>query len=144
MSLRWDETKILGIEEIDSQHKEIFTRFGTVSDAFQAGSGVAELTELIPFLEEYIRVHFPLEDTYMLKYSYPKTDEQRREHGEFTRDVRELHRCFQQEGLSHELAARTFGKLIRWLIQHTCGHDREMVTYILERMAAEQNAESAQ
>jgi hemerythrin len=139
MSLRWDETKVLGIEDIDSQHREIFNKFETVSEAIQSGTGVEALHELVPFLEEYIRAHFPLEDAYMLKYSYPDINEQRRDHGAFARDVRELHRCLQQEGASRELATRTFGKLIRWLIQHTSNHDRVMVAYVMEKMSVSQS-----
>lgn len=139
MSLRWDDTKILGIEDIDDQHKEIFTRFELVSNAFQSGRGMEALQELIPFLEEYVQVHFSLEDRYMLKYSYPKIEAQRLEHTELVKDVKAMHECMQQGGASRELAARAFGNMIRWLIHHTSTQDREMTTYIIEQMASENN-----
>ena len=135
MSLRWGESMVLGIDEIDSQHKNIIDRFAALSEAFQAGSGTEQITEMIEFLEGYAQEHFPLEDSYMLKYAYPKIAEQRQEHSDFTRDIRELKSRIQLEGASREIAITALGKLIRWIIQHISSHDREMVTYIVARMS---------
>ena len=135
MSLRWDETMVLGIEEIDDQHKTIIEKFTWLSEAFQTGNGVEQIEEMITFLDEYVQLHFPTEDKYMLKYAYPKIEEQRKEHGEFTREVRDLKNRIQQDGASRELAFAASGKLIRWIIQHISNHDREMVEYIATRIA---------
>ena len=35
MSLQWDESLVLGIDEIDNQHKSIFVRFEKLSEAAQ-------------------------------------------------------------------------------------------------------------
>lgn len=137
MSLRWDETMVLGIEDIDDQHKIIIEKFTELSEAFQAGKGADGIMEMIAFLNDYAERHFALEDQYMLKYSYPKIDIQRKEHSDFTRDVRELRRRIQQDGASREIAIETSGKMIRWIIQHISSHDREMVSYVIAQMAVE-------
>ena len=137
MSLRWDDVMVLGIADIDEQHKTIIEKFTELSEAFQTGKGTDGIPEMIAFLNDYAERHFALEDRYMLKYAYPKIDEQRNEHGEFTRDFRELRKRMQQEGVSREIAIATSGKLIRWIIQHISNHDREMVSYVIAQMAAE-------
>ena len=137
MSLRWDETMVLGIAEIDEQHKTIIEKFTELSEAFQAGKGTDEIPEMIAFLNDYAEMHFALEDKYMLKYVYPKIDVQRKEHSEFTHDVRALRERMQREGVSREISIETSGKLIRWIIQHISSHDREMVAYVIAHMAAE-------
>lgn len=137
MSLRWDETMELGIADIDEQHKTIIEKFTELSEAFQTGKGTDEIPEMIAFLNDYAERHFALEDKYMLKYAYPKIDVQRNEHSDFTRDVRELRKRMQQEGVSREISIETSGKLIRWIIKHISNHDREMVAYVIEKMAAE-------
>lgn len=137
MSLRWDETMVLGIADIDEQHKTILEKFTELSEAFQAGKATDEIPEMILFLNSYAEKHFALEDKYMLEYAYPEIDVQRKEHSDFTRDVRELRKRIQQEGVSREVAIATSGKLIRWIIQHISNHDREMVSYVIEKMAAE-------
>lgn len=142
MSLRWDETMVLGIEEIDTQHKTIIEEFTLLAEAFQDGHGTELIQGMIAFLGEYTQTHFALEDKYMLKFAYPKIGEQREEHGEFTRDVRELKSSFDQDGASREIAFAASGKLIRWIIYHIGNHDREMVAYVLARMAAEHDADT--
>ena len=140
MSLRWDETMVLGIEEIDEQHKTVIEKFTWLSEALQAGNGTEQIEEMIAFLDEYVQLHFPTEDKYMLKYVYPKIEEQRKEHGEFTREVRDLKSRIQQEGSSREIAFTATGKLIRWIIQHISNHDREMVEYIVAQSATRDKA----
>lgn len=137
MSLRWDDTMVLGIAEIDEQHKTIIEKFTELSEAFQAGNGTDAIPEMIAFLNDYAEMHFALEDKYMLTYAYPKIDVQRKEHSDFTRDVRELRKKMQQDGVSREISIETSGKLIRWIIQHISNHDREMVSYVIEKMATE-------
>ena len=137
MSLRWDETMVLGIAEIDEQHKTLVEKFTELSEAFQAGKGTDEIPEMIAFLNDYTEMHFALEDKYMLKYAYPKIDVQRNEHSDFTRDVRALRKRIQQEGVSREISIETSGKLIRWIIQHISNHDREMVAYVIAQMKTE-------
>lgn len=92
---------------------------------------------MITFLGEYAQTHFSLEEKYMIQYAYPKIDEQRTEHSKFTQDVGDLKNRIQQEGASREIVFATSGNLICWIIQHISRTDREMVEYVLARMATE-------
>jgi len=142
MSLNWDETMLLGIDEIDNQHKTIIEEFSRLSEALQSNNGKEQILETIAFLDEYAQKHFTLEDGYMVKYAYPEIEVQRNEHGEFTRDVRALKNRIEQEGVSREIAFTVSRNLIRWIIQHISKHDREMVSYVVARMASEHDAQS--
>lgn len=135
MSIQWDESLSLGIEEIDNQHKSIIEQFARLSEAVHSGVAKELIEELVFFLDEYAQVHFAAEEKYMVEYGYPRIDDQRREHGEFSRDAGEFKRRLKQEGSTHEIAIVVTGKMVRWIIQHIRNHDRDMAEFIKERAA---------
>ncbi len=132
MALQWDETLVLGIEEIDNQHKAIVEHFGKLSEAAQQGKSKEIVEELAVFLFDYAHMHFTTEDKIMVEYRYPKIDIQRHEHSEFTRDANELKRKIELEGASKQVALEATGKLLRWIINHIRKHDKEMAEYVKE------------
>jgi len=141
MSLQWDETLVLGHDEIDQQHRSIFENFQKLSEAVQQGQSADVIEQLSSFLYDYTHLHFATEDKIMLEYRYPKIEVQRHEHGEFTRESHDLKKKIELQGGTRELAIETTGKLLRWIIQHIKKHDREMVEYIKECIALRQKYE---
>lgn len=134
MGISWDESFVLGIDEIDEQHRSIVEHFTKLSEAVQDGRAKEILADMAAFLAEYAQLHFATEERYMRKYDYPRIDEQRREHEEFTRDTIELQKKINAEGASREMALALTGKMVRWIIQHIRNHDRAMADYIRERI----------
>jgi hemerythrin len=135
MGLMWDESFVLGIDEIDEQHKSIVEHFTRFSEAVQDGSAKEVLAEMAAFLVEYAQLHFATEERYMQRYAYPRIAEQQREHADFTNDAEDLLKKIQEDGASRELAAALAGKMVRWVIQHIRNYDREMVNFVKEQMA---------
>jgi hemerythrin-like metal-binding protein len=142
MSLQWDDSLILGLDEIDSQHKTIFEHFEKLSEATQKGTSKEIIEELAVFLFDYAQVHFTTEDKIMTEYKYPEIETQRHEHGEFTRDANEIKKRIERDGATREVAIEVTGKLLRWIINHIKKHDKEMVEYIKECIALRQKYES--
>jgi len=141
MSLQWDESLVLGIDEIDNQHRSIFEHFEKLSEAAQQGTQKELIGKLTAFLFEYAQVHFATEDRIMLEYKYPKIEVQRLEHGEFTRDAKEFMKRVEADGETREIAIEVTGKLFRWIYNHIRNHDREMVAYVKECMALREKYE---
>jgi len=137
MGIEWSEKFTLGIDEIDQQHRTIVEQFAKLSNAVQEGDAVEPLAEMVTFLGEYAKSHFATEEGYMQRYAYPGLAEQQAEHAKFTRDAEELLQQLETAGASRELALTLTGKLVRWIIQHIGNHDRVMVDFVKERMAAE-------
>jgi len=135
MALQWDESLVLGFEEIDNQHKSIFEHFEKLSEVVRQGKSNEVIGELADFLFDYTRMHFATEDRIMVEYGYPKIEVQRQEHGEFSRDSTERKKRIEQDGATREVAIETTGKLLRWIIQHIKQHDKEMVAYVKECIA---------
>ena len=142
MALQWDESLLLGFEEIDNQHKAIFEHFVKLSEAAQEGKSKEIIADLAVSLFDYAHVHFPAEDKIMVEYRYPKIEAQRHEHEEFTRDAHELKKRMEQEGASQEAAIKATGMLLRWILNHIKKHDKEMVEYVKECIALRQKYEN--
>jgi hemerythrin len=130
MSLLWDESLVLGIEEIDNQHHAIFEQFELFSEAVQQRKSNESIEQLAGFLIEHAHVHFSTEEKIMAEFRYPNIDIQRHEHKEFERDASELKKRVEQEGATREIAIRATGTILRWIIQHIKTHDKEMVEYV--------------
>ena len=137
MALTWDESFVLGIDEIDHQHQSIVEHFGKFSTAIQEGCATELLLDMATFLDGYAKEHFATEERIMEKYHYPRIAEQRHEHAEFTRDADELLRRIVNEGASREIAAELAGKMVRWVIQHIRNHDHAMAEFVKECMERE-------
>jgi len=134
MAITWNESFVLGIDEIDLQHRSIVEHFEKFSVAIQEGGASDLLLDMATFLAGYAKEHFATEERYMLQYNYPRLAEQRKEHADFTHDAEELLKRIVLEGASREIAAELAGKMVRWVIQHIRNHDRDMVEYIKEHM----------
>lgn len=137
MGIAWNDTFVLGIDEIDQQHRSIIEQFTRFSEAAQDGESREDLAGMATFLVEYAKLHFDTEDRYMTRYAYPRIEEQRGEHASFSRDADELVKRIEEEGASREISLALTGKMVRWITQHIRNHDRDMVNFIREQMAAD-------
>lgn len=135
MSMEWNESFVLGIEEIDEQHKMIVEHFRMLSDAIHDVREQEVLADMAKFLIEYARFHFATEERYMKQFAYPDMTEQISEHEQFSRDAIDLQSKLSDGANSHMLAVELTGKLFRWVFQHIRDHDRKMAQYIKEKMA---------
>jgi len=71
MKLQWTPDFSVGVEEIDSQHKELFERINDLDSAMKQGRAKEEVVRLVEFLNKYAIVHFGAEEKYMTDYDYP-------------------------------------------------------------------------
>jgi len=81
--IAWSDEYLIGIEEIDNQHKKFFevTR-KFYSDILECeGEDAAE--ETLNFLKDYAAWHFKSEEAFMQKYAYPRLEKHKKLHGEF-------------------------------------------------------------
>ncbi len=133
--MTWDNSLELGVPELDEQHREIFNNFKRLSTACQEGHGEVVLLEVLAFLKDHVARHFPSEEALMEQHHYPDLPEHREQHAKYRAMVEEF--CTQAEGNGnkHELAIEVDRQLIRWLILHIRGSDREMVEYIAAHQA---------
>lgn len=137
MGIHWDSSYETGIDDIDRQHRSIVDHLTALSEHLQERFDQEKLKEMTGFLQGYIKEHFANEEAYMLRYSYPKLEEQQTEHQQFAAEVENFAKEMEKSGGSRELAVTMLGKMVRWVINHLKNHDGEMGQYVKAAMQKE-------
>lgn len=131
MSFTWTPDISTGVEEIDSQHRELFKRLNTLLDACAAQQkGKDEIGTYLAFLEDYVIQHFSAEEAAMAKAAYPGLAAHKQDHDYFKQRLTTIKKEFLDYGATIHvvlLAVRASGD---WLFSHIKKTDREMGAFL--------------
>ena len=130
MRIEWEEGLSLGVEELDSQHRELFSRFNDLITACDTGCGREEALRMIEYLNGYVVSHCAREEELQRQYGYPNYSRHKEEHDTFVRELFSLHRQFREQGPTPRLVATTNHVVAVWLIDHISRMDAEFARYL--------------
>ena len=127
----WKEKYVLGIDEIDNQHRKLVDLINRLFAAMQSGAGKDVLADTLNGLVDYTRRHFMTEEILMGNYDYPDLEEHMGEHRKF---VTEISR-FQQEYQSGNtgISIQLISYLRSWLDEHICQTDHRYGDFLREK-----------
>ncbi|HMK43371.1 MAG TPA: bacteriohemerythrin [Dissulfurispiraceae bacterium] len=135
MSLQWNDSLASGSADIDSQHKELFTRVNALLSAFSKGSVAREdISKIVQYLTEYVIFHFGTEEKYMTKYNYSSISAHKSQHEQFVKAFLKLKDRLLMEGINEPLAADTKDLVVDWLVNHIKYSDRALGMYLKHKM----------
>lgn len=137
MPVRWKDSFRIGINEIDNQHRELFSRLERLEKAVSSGRGSEIVISTFHFLDNYVRMHFRAEEELQEFYRYPHREMHAAEHAKFRKRLEQLEAILAEEEPSEQLAAQTDALLTQWLIAHVTGLDRELAGYFNEARTRE-------
>jgi hemerythrin-like metal-binding protein len=131
----WTEELEVGIETIDSQHREMFRAFNALlGDPERPDSAIpGEVPWMIGFLEDYVVNHFGMEELYMRRYNYPGYAEHKAEHSRFISMFYDLRDEVDAEGITPAAAQRIAAAVGDWLVGHIGVTDRELGKFLKEK-----------
>ncbi|HIK38249.1 MAG: bacteriohemerythrin [Geminocystis sp.] len=124
----WRDEYATGIEEIDQQHRFLFSLINRLHDAMSEGKGQEVLSDILVQLGQYTTEHFSLEEKIMAQYNYPHLEEHRQAHQELTQDVLKLQNKMQNHEQFLTIELSQF--LTNWLIHHIKNEDLKMIEYL--------------
>jgi len=87
---QWDEKYSVGIQSIDSQHKDIFKHLSKLLEAMKQGQASDVITPIILDLEKYAILHFQKEEFFFQRFNFHGSVEHIKEHNDFTKKVASL------------------------------------------------------
>jgi len=122
----WDDSLAIGVEDIDGQHRELFSRFEKLLDACREGHGRDELNRLLNFLNDYVHEHFAAEEEFMTSSGYDQLQEHKEEHEVFRGKLDDLRQIYADTGAGMDLLITTNAMVLDWIIQHVRKTDRRM------------------
>lgn len=80
--INWDDSFIIGNEEIDSEHRKLFEIAEKANDVpkLEEGKQLQALQEILEELTTYVNYHLKNEEAHMKKIEYPELIEHKIEH----------------------------------------------------------------
>ena len=124
MLLEFDPVLLVGIDDIDEQHRELFRRIGQLLEASRSRRSGEEVVRLLEFLGDYVVHHFAAEERSMELAGYPGLDGQRAEHRQFMRELEVLRHELKTEGPTNLFVIRVGNRVTAWLREHIYRTDR--------------------
>lgn len=115
---------LIGIEEIDNEHRRLFHMINEAIDLSKENMDVSAITKnLLPGLKDYAATHFAHEEAYMERIHDPELPIQKKEHEDFSKTVN----SFSLDTSSPEATKKSFDELltylVRWLYRHILSSD---------------------
>jgi hemerythrin len=133
MALTWDDTLVMGIPELDEQHRRLFARIDSLLEAIRGGSSRAEVGRTLAFLSDYVNEHFAAEEALMREAAFPGLGSHVKEHAELVQDLVALTAEHQRDGPSPSLIVRVNRRVVDWLRQHIYRTDRDLAVFLQRR-----------
>jgi hemerythrin len=139
MTITWDKELEVGIELMDTQHKELIEKFNTLMNACEAGRGQEELKGALDFLCDYTEKHFSDEEALQQQINYPEFSKHKQLHDDFKVTVANLANQLKEEGPSSAILDRFSIDFGEWLIKHIKREDVKVASYSSRLASEEQN-----
>ena len=132
MNLTWNDSLSIGVDGIDTQHKELINRIEKFFVSIEDTKCSEEIIETLDFLEEYVIKHFTEEEEIQIKTNYPLIDIQQIQHEHFINELKEFRRVFESHGASTVLALNIHKSLVDWLKNHIMNLDKDLGDFLIE------------
>lgn len=134
--MQWTEDLAVGIDAIDTQHKELFRRINNLVLAIKDHRCKTEIDGTIDFLEEYAKTHFSQEEAYMRESRYENLRDHQSHHATYLQNLAELKRMAAEprvHGVSYELSVTANQIVVDWIVDHIMKIDRQFGAYMKNR-----------
>ncbi len=131
--MEWNDSLAIGINTIDSQHKELFKRINNLVQAIKEHRCKDEIDGTLKFLDDYARVHFSEEEKHMLESGYAGLEEQRQEHNKYLdalKDLKAQAALPRVHGSSYDLSATTNQVIVDWIVDHIIRIDTKFGNFL--------------
>lgn len=126
----WKDSYQIGIDIIDTQHKELFRMVDELLKAITAEADSSTFKEAIEFLKNYVVKHFSAEEAYQESVSYSGIEEHKKLHRAFTDTVLEYEKRLGESDYDIRVVKDLAGLLTAWLIYHVADADQRIVKNI--------------
>lgn len=132
--IEWDDSYLLGITEIDNQHKKLVE---IANELYETASGSPEayklnMSRVLKKLTDYTVYHFTNEEEFQRKYGYAGVDIHKNAHDNFIKEVN-----FQIKQLSdnREDGMRFYSYMVNWILNHIAKADRVWANFVKPKLS---------
>lgn len=126
--ISWDDTAILNVEEMDSQHQRLFALVNSLHQAMVSPQGGGALSRALEELVNFTRIHFTTEEALMTRHAYPDYEKHREEHQALLQDVGQLLQRFRNGDVLIPFAIEL--DLEAWALKHIETSDKPLAIFL--------------
>lgn len=126
--IKWKEEYLIGIPEIDNQHKQLFIIAERAYEVLNDEYSIDKYDEIIAILEElknYTIYHFKSEEAYMTKIKYKKFFSQKIAHDNFIEKISEIDYDKLEEE-QDEYLIEILDFVVNWITTHILKQDKDI------------------
>ncbi len=126
MALLWTKSLEVGVDLIDSQHKNWFEKADQLFEAGKNGKSKEYIIQMFDFLDEYTKTHFRDEEKYMQRINYPELPQQKQMHTDFIKKLSELRKQYETAGANISVIISANQFILDWLTKHISNADKKI------------------
>ena len=130
MGFQWEELRSIGIDEIDTRHKEPLQRFNELLSVCKSGQGSEEFASFLTYIEEYVVKHFRANKSMHFGQGHMNYWERQKEHDCFIERLHAIKDEIDLEGVDIRHLMEVNNILFRWLLNHSSISDKNIGTYL--------------
>jgi hemerythrin len=125
---QWKESFQIGAAEIDQQHRSFMELLNGYCDSVDGSTKDTVGEELLPRLDQYIRMHFRFEESLMESAGYKELERQKKQHKYFESLISDL-QASHAKG-KPDVLKQALPLLRDWFLCHILEEDKKFVPYI--------------
>ncbi len=129
--MHWRDEYLLGIQEIDNQHKTLIGLFDAIEEAVKQGKNWTTTYFHIAELRDYARFHFACEEALMRVFNFADITLHAAEHAHFLKFLSEMENSSLRKSMENDLVRQ----LRSWVTKHIVGSDRDFSRHVLSGTA---------
>ena len=133
MPLSFPDELLIGIQEVDDQHRAFYSHLNSIHAAMRSGD-LAEVKRLVDYLVGYTVDHFSLEERLMIDASYPGFPDHVARHREFVTVLRGWKARIAEKGPTPSVVVELSSWLTGWLGDHIRKVDGAMASHLRGRL----------
>ena len=122
--IEWKDEFNLGIEGVDSEHRDLVALINTLHDSMLAGASPADIVEGISEIYTLVSTHFEREEAFMRETRYMAYAEHKEDHEVLLDDLREIIDQVRSGDTCAE--TRLSDDLQYWFSEHFRTHDARL------------------
>lgn len=134
--ISWRKDYEVGVQPIDTEHKQLFVLINEFHDAFAAGGAAKDIAQVLNRLTAYAEEHFQREEQLMLDNGYPRLEQHRELHSSLVDSIFSINERLATDPTQARREVLAFIK--NWLIEHIVKADMDIADF-LKRKAAQAN-----
>ena len=126
----WKDSLLVGVPQIDDQHRELVGAIDRLMEACNQGKGRAAIEETLVFTVSYTKKHFSDEEKLQAQHAYPGMSAHKILHAQFISNINALFQEFTETGPNIALTGKLNKTLVDWLIKHISTEDKKLGEHI--------------